>query len=366
MTRILMTTDTVGGVWDYSLELARALGRHGASVVLATMGAPVQPAQWEQVRALHNVELRESEFALEWMPSPWRDVDRAGEWLLDLEVAVAPDLIHLNGYVHGALPWRAPVVIAAHSCVRSWWEAVKGEAPHAEWDEYSRRVEAGLRSADAIVAPSHAMAAALRRHYDFDAEPVVVPNGRAGPFHQGEKSALVLTAGRVWDEAKNVAALARVADTLPWPVYVAGSADSPTGRSAALGAMRPLGQLPSNELAEWMARAAIYALPARYEPFGLSVLEAALSGCALVLGDIPSLRERWDDAALFVDPNDDHALAAAITLLAEDAPMRGALAARARRVAVELTPERMAVGYLSVYRRAIGMERRSRSAACAS
>ncbi len=32
-------------------------------------------------------------------------------------------------------------------------------------------------------------------------------------------------------------------------------------------------------------------LPARYEPFGLSVLEAALSGCALVLGDIPSLRE---------------------------------------------------------------------------
>jgi hypothetical protein len=27
--RILMTTDTVGGVWSYSLELARALGEYG-------------------------------------------------------------------------------------------------------------------------------------------------------------------------------------------------------------------------------------------------------------------------------------------------------------------------------------------------
>ena len=54
-----------------------------------------------------------------------------------------------------------------------------------------------------------------------------------------------------------------------------------------------------------MGRAAIYALPARYEPFGLSILEAALSGCALVIGDIPSLREIWADAALFV-PSDGH------------------------------------------------------------
>ncbi|MEB3829625.1 glycosyltransferase [Phormidium sp. CCY1219] len=57
------------------------------------------------------------------------------------------------------------------------------------------------------------------------------------------------------------------------------------------------------ELSHWYARAAIYAFPARYEPFGLSVLEAALSGCALVLGDIPRLREMWGDAAVFANPD---------------------------------------------------------------
>jgi hypothetical protein len=57
--------------------------------------------------------------------------------------------------------------------------------------------------------------------------------------------------------------------------------------------VRCLGPLEASELAGWMHRAAIYALPARYEPFGLSALEAAQAGCALVLGDLSSLREVW-------------------------------------------------------------------------
>jgi hypothetical protein len=63
-----------------------------------------------------------------------------------------------------------------------------------------------------------------------------------------------------------------------------------------------LGELPRDALAARAGAASIYALPARYEPFGLSVLEAALSGCALVLGDIASLRETWGDAAVYVPP----------------------------------------------------------------
>ena len=36
--RILMTADTIGGVWSYALELAQGLARHGVEVALATMG----------------------------------------------------------------------------------------------------------------------------------------------------------------------------------------------------------------------------------------------------------------------------------------------------------------------------------------
>jgi glycosyltransferase involved in cell wall biosynthesis len=103
-------------------------------------------------------------------------------------------------------------------------------------------------------------------------------------------------------------------------------------------------------MAAWFSRAPIYALPARYEPFGLSALEAGLAACALVLGDIPSLREVWDDAALFVPPGDAEALAAALNGLISDTPRRRALASRARLRALQFTPRRMATAYLQAYR----------------
>jgi glycosyltransferase involved in cell wall biosynthesis len=56
----------------------------------------------------------------------------------------------------------------------------------------------------------------------------------------------------------------------------------------------------------------VFAAPARYEPFGLAILEAARAGCSRVLGDIPSLRELWDGAARFVDPGDPRTLRAAL------------------------------------------------------
>ena len=51
----------------------------------------------------------ESPFKLEWMEDPWSDVARAGDWLLGLEEAIQPDVVHLNSYVHGALSWHSPI-----------------------------------------------------------------------------------------------------------------------------------------------------------------------------------------------------------------------------------------------------------------
>ena len=43
--RVLMTADTVGGVWTYALDLSAGLGRSGIEVVLATMGRLPPPQQ---------------------------------------------------------------------------------------------------------------------------------------------------------------------------------------------------------------------------------------------------------------------------------------------------------------------------------
>ena len=150
------------------------------------------------------------------------------------------------------------------------------------------------------------------------------------------KEPLVLSAGRLWDEAKNVDGARASRRACPGRVALAGEA-RPTWPASGASTMRSStsGGCRRPSCAAWMARAAIYALPARYEPFGLSMLEAALSGCALVLGDIPSLREIWDGAAVFVAPDDHDALRAAIQRLI-DAPgtARGTGAgARARAAA---------------------------------
>jgi glycosyltransferase involved in cell wall biosynthesis len=304
MTRtVLMTADTVGGVWTYALDVARALQPLEVNVALATMGAPVSGDQAAEAASIPNLEVVESDFKLEWMDDAWEDVDEAGDWLMKLEQHFRPEVIHLNGYAHGSLPWSAPVLTVCHSCVLSWWEAVKGEKAPSKWNDYAHRVRAGLQASDLVLAPSWTMLAEADRFYGPFQWAEVVPNARRGDlFSPLFKEGFVFSAGRVWDEAKNVSTLKKAAAGLPCPVFLAGEGGDRHRNVVQLG------RLSTEELACWLGRASIYALPARYEPFGLSVLEAAMSGCALVLGDISSLRENWADAAVFVDPNDSEGL----------------------------------------------------------
>jgi glycosyltransferase involved in cell wall biosynthesis len=353
--RILMTADTVGGVWTYALELAHALQSYNIELVLATMGARLQEQQRTAVQQVKNITLVESAWKLEWMADAWDDVRAAGTWLLDLEALTQPDVVHLNGYAHGALPWQSPTLIVGHSCVCSWFAAVKGTAPPPDWERYRQEVRRGLHAADLVTAPTEAMLTALRTHYGgFRAAPAIANGRRMSQFPPLAKQPYILTAGRVWDEAKNIAALAQVAPQLSWPVFVAGEARHPEGGTVRFRTVQWLGPLASAELALWLGQAAIFALPARYEPFGLTVLEAGLAGCALVLGDIPSLREVWDSAALFVPPDQPDALAEVLEHLSRDVWWRDLMAQRARARALRYTPARMAHAYATLYKQMKG------------
>src|SRR4051812_39115421 len=98
--RILMTGDTVGGVWTFILELARHLASHGTEVCLATFGAEPTPAQLEEATAVAGLRLTCSPLKLEWMEDPWSDVEKSRRWLSYLAEAFQPDLVHLNTYAH--------------------------------------------------------------------------------------------------------------------------------------------------------------------------------------------------------------------------------------------------------------------------
>jgi glycosyltransferase involved in cell wall biosynthesis len=349
--KVLLTADPIGGVWSYALELCTAFRSLQVRVALATLGRSLTPVQRRQVAELPNVALYESAFRLEWMPEPWDDLKQAGDWLLRLERETRPDVVHLNHLVHADLPWRAPVLTVGHSCVLSWWMAVRHEAIPTAWATYRRRVTESLRAARCVVAPTLAMLTELERYYGPFHETAVIHNGRDGRrFSAGHKEQLVLCAGRLWDGAKNVAALAAVAPHIAAPVMCAGEVTDPQGHGVAPQGIQLLGALEHPQLADWYRKAAVYALPARYEPFGLTVLEAALSGCALVLGEIDSLREVWGAAARYVAPEDHAGLCDTLDELLLNDSVRNRMAARAMARARQLTPARCAGRYVDLYR----------------
>jgi glycogen synthase len=349
--RILMTADTLGGVWTYTIELIKALEPFGMQIALATMGDNLNLRQREQVSALPQVTLYESNFKLEWMDNPWGDVDAAGEWLLNIDKEFKSDIVHLNNFCHGNLNWGKPVIMVVHSCVGSWWKAVKGEAAPADWEYYQNAVAAGLQAADLVVAPSGAMLQEAGELYGPFNQSQVIYNGQnTANFKYAAKEPFIFSMGRVWDDAKNIKQLAQVGAHLDWPVYIAGDARHPvTGETQQLPNVHFLGTLSQTEIINWLSRTAIFCLPAKYEPFGLAILEAALSGCALVVGDIPSQREIWGAAATYVNPDDAEALKVALTKLTEDEFVRNIMGFRAMQRGLQYNIKQTAFEYRNAY-----------------
>lgn len=352
MLRLLLVTDAVGGVWVYSLELARALKPLGIETVLAVMGPSPTAKQREESA---GIKLIDTGLPLDWLETSASELRRAAEKVAALAFIEGADIVQTNSaalLADGA--FDQPCISVQHSCVASWWAAVKGTPlPHPfVW----RRefVQRGLERAAMVVAPSIAFAGETARIYDIGAPVVAVHNGRRPVLGPATGQAnFVFTASRLWDEGKNVATLDAAAARLSVSFEAAGPQHGPNGAHARLKHIRALGEIGSARLANLLAARPVFASAALYEPFGLSVLEAACAGCALVLSDIPTHREMWGGAAIFVTPRDDAAFASAIDDLLGDADEREQLGQIARARAHLYTPERMARGMADIYARVV-------------
>jgi glycosyltransferase involved in cell wall biosynthesis len=350
--RILLVIDAVGGVWVYSLEIARALRAIGVEAVLAVTG-PSPSA--EQREAATDIRLIKTDLPLEWLDTDGNAIARAGDELARLAAREGADVIQTSSaalLAHGS--FDCACVAVQHSCVATWWDAVKGTPLPQDFEWRRDLVKRGLDRADAVVAPTRAFAAATERAYGFDGRVIAIHNGRtpreSRPIPQGD---FVFTAGRLWDEGKNVATLDRAAARIDAPFQAAGPLHGPNGASIALDHLASIGELSEARLGGVLAARPIYASAAQYEPFGLSVLEAAQAGCALVLSEIATHRELWDGAAIFVEARDDAAFASAIAALLDDRGERERLGRAARERARQYSPGRMALGMSEIYARVL-------------
>lgn len=369
--KLLMTCDAVGGVWQYAHELARALADDGVEVVLAVLGparnscesgdqspsgAPQSPARDLRERpsrafAVAGVTTVWTGLPLDWLASGPDEVLAAGRAVAALAAEHRVDVVQLNSpALAGAGPFPAPVVAVAHGCSATWFDAL-GETPGRDHAWHGELMRAGLLAADATVAPSAAHAATLHRVYGLPERPVAVHNGRTPrPVTQVAPADHVLTAGRLWDRVKATDLLDAVAAALPIPFRAAGPTRAPHGETVEATHLRLLGTLSDDALAAEYGVRPIFVSAARFEPFGLAVLEAAQAGCPLVLSGIDTFRELWTGAALFVADETPETYAAAITRVRTEAGLRAHLSEAARQRAARYTPQATAAAMLTLYR----------------
>ena len=357
--RVLITADTVGGIWTYAHELVAGLLRRGVEVILVSFGHIPEPRQIVWMDSLRNLDFRPTAFRLEWMQDSAEDIEASSEYLLNVIRETSPDVLHLNQFCYGALDVDIPKIVVAHSDVVSWWVAVHGkEPPRTDWiDWYRSTVQCGLDCATTVIAPSRWMLSQIETYYGPRPRCGVIYNGRSPQWFNAhtDKDDLVLTVGRLWDSAKQVSLLTQY--DCGWPVVIAGETQHPDeayrgedSRMVCEGTLELKGKLNAEQLQSLFARAAVYAATSRYEPFGLALVEAALSRCAIVANDIASFRELWGETACYFDANDPASLRDTIAELRHNKVLRRQHAELAfQRARRRYTAERMVDEYLAIY-----------------
>lgn len=355
---VLITADTVGGVWTYTRELACGLLNRGHRVTLVSFGR--LPSQSQTSWMQHSrLAFHPTTYPLEWMRDAQMGIVQSARYLQGIISRAKPDLLHLSQFCYGALECGIPKVVVAHSDVLSWWKSIHGSrpplSPWMEW--YKTTVSRGLRCADIVVAPSQWMLDSLCEHYPDPFSGCVIYNGRSPSLFcpSDEKQNRILAVGRLWDEAKQIKLL--LARRHRVPITIAGSTEHPDPSLNGPIKLNPeqnltlCGELDEAQLHSLYSSSSIYAATSRYEPFGLAPVEAALSRCALIVNDIPTFRELWGDSALHFRTNDPDSLANAVATLAENPPLRHLYADQAYECArARFSSHRMVDEYEDLYK----------------
>jgi glycosyltransferase involved in cell wall biosynthesis len=285
---------------------------------------------------------------------------------------LGPELVHSH-LVH------ADVYSALASLLASWaLVSTKHNDDPFRTGSFRFAERALTRRVDAVIAITDALARfSVERvglpaaqlsviHYGLDELPAPwAPD--AGPAAGGP---LLLAIARL-TEQKGVDVAVRALGELPSDVRLAVLGEGPK-REALETLARSLGVtdrllLPGRvgDVAAWLRAAEIVVHPARWEGFGLALLEAMLAAKPVVASRVSSVPEIVSDGetGLLVEPDDPRALAAAVGSLLQDPERARRLGAagleRARR---EFSVERMTSRTIDVYERALAARRAGSSA----
>lgn len=239
------------------------------------------------------------------------------------------------------ISWVEPRAIAAEApnAIQGVWRLAKWGLKFAapRWPTWRRSL---LDSADAVLPNSRAEAGQLVRLFGADPGRIhVVPNGVSPRFAAADPTRFrsqvgtadcVLYTGRI-EPRKNVHALVAAAKAVGFPLVVIGN--TPPGQEAYRRACAQAGGngvtwLPAvahddPTLASAYAAARVFALPSWFETPGLSALEAAVAGCALVITPNGCTREYFGERVAYARPDRPREIRQALRRAWDDGPEPG-------------------------------------------
>ncbi|MBN9139588.1 MAG: glycosyltransferase family 4 protein [Micrococcales bacterium] len=319
MTTLRVTLDELagspyGGMSRYAGELTRGLlatAPEGAEVIGVVPASP-EP-DYERITALLPglAGLEKSALARRELAAAWRRgigrPHRTG--MLHATSLLAPlgahDRVNQPGdqvavTIHDAIAWNAPELLPPR--VASWQRAMGARAE---------------RHADAVIVPSHAVAAELAEHLELGERIRVIPGAPSSTLIPLRDSAVraeelglphqyLLTVASIEPKKNLIALLEALGSTRePLPLVVVGD-DADAVRALAVGAGLPdgrvvaLGSVPDEDLGVAYLHARAYLQPSAAEGFGLAVMEALGFGLPIVHTDVPALDELTAGAAITV------------------------------------------------------------------
>ena len=299
------------------------------STVWHRWGGPLTEQLDQAAGASVRQPLNRTRARLRRLPMMRNVADRIDRWGIRRTIArLKPDLIWCNTSTTVAVAAEAcrlgvPTILHIHE-ESEWARARLASAPHS------------VRSAR-LVACSAAAADLLADAFDFGTDDVTVitsavdVDGLLGADERVATSVdrpIVLGCGTV-DRRKGFDVFVRAAERSAaqgrserWQWIGAPDAAAPTGPVEMLG--------EQSGAAALIARAHVFVLPSREDPFPLVVLEAMALGRPVVVTDIPGPVTQVGDAGVVVPINDPDALAVAVHDLVDDPERAEALGRRAQ------------------------------------
>lgn len=291
----------VGGVERHVGELATGLARRGVAVEVLTTDPsgslpPIEERDGVLVRRFRTLGRQRNYFVA---PGLGRWLDRSGSRYVllhahsyhALPALQAAAASHLNG---------TPLLFTPH--YHGTGHTPLRRLLHVPY----RPVGAWLvRQARMLICVSESERALLQAHFGPRLDCTVIPNGvevdhllAAAPLPQPEGRRVLLAVGRL-EAYKQFDRLVAALPHLPPAFHAVIVGEGPElgrlrARSVELGVaerVRLTGRIPAAELGAWYRTASVVASLSRHEAFGITLLEGAAAGAAVVASDIPAHRE---------------------------------------------------------------------------